>query len=676
MGQASNSTKILPPKSSEDFTDQERVVIKLTPSGTTAEGNVSPKNVKVKVGTTVVWENMLPEKVYVQSKPDENHYEGELLNGSYFFPGESREEKLDKIGTFIYDGSNGFGSYYVRGTITVVEEATEKKKIPIEIVKNQSANSDTDNASIPSTNNISDVKISDSPIKPLTPNETLTDTKPTNATVKLNSTENSMNSQDNSTVNPDVLLPEILSIKRPGYQAIVQVPLVAVLHDGNVTVLKEDNYPGNSTYLLNSYNPIYEFQFRQGSELPLQNIKQILIGEVKPYRNNSDALDSAYVFRNISFNEDTVLELENDGFSYMVIEAQFANNVSGIYALGFENTPGDSKEIGYRQSLQQKYKHDGLTVLNASSIKVNSDDSFLSVAESIMCHITSGYGFQVCKTTPKISVQNYSKGEESDSSSSTVSTSQSNESQSYSNSKLGITLEHPIDWKITDLKNGIQSIKKENMIYVEVRKHNLDSASVPLEQYVGDYIKERSTIREDFKLLNITETVTSGNLPAYKAIYTFLKTENQKDFTPGGTINKILRIWTFAQDNAYLFAYVADEDNYESYLPIAQKIIDSIEFIPISIQSNDNSEEKDGDSSNSDSKDNDDDSKDNDDDSKDNDDDSKDNDDDSKDNDDFEDTNGDGDIDCKDTDRRNFEVGPGDPGNLDGDGDGIGCEED
>jgi hypothetical protein len=398
VGQASNSTKILPPKSSEDLTHQERVVIKLTPSGTTAEGNVSPKNVKVKVGTTVVWENMLPEKVYVQSKPDENHYEGELLNGSYFFPGESREEKLDKIGTFIYDGSNGFGSYYVRGAITVVENATEEKTVPIESIDNRT---------------------------------------------------------------------------------------------------------------------------------------------------------------------------------------QFMTN----------------------------------------------DD--MSVHSAL---------------------------------------------QSYSNNKLGISLNHPTDWEVAYLKNGIQFIKEKNGVYVEVRKHNLESLGVPLKQYVGDYIKDRSSSREDFKLLNITETTISGNLPAYKAIYTFLKTENQNDFTTGGTTNKILRIWTFAQDNAYLVAYVADKDKYDLYLPIAEKIIASIEYIPI--QSNDKSEEEEGDSSDSEKKDNNSDSKDEDDDSKDEDDDSKDEDDDSKDEDDFEDTNGDGDIDCKDTDRRNFEVGPGDPGNLDGDGDGIGCEED
>ncbi len=402
-GQETNSTKVMAPKLSEDLTHQDTVLIKLTPSGTTAEADVSPRNIKVKVGTTVIWENGLPEKIYVQSKPDENHSEGELLNGTYFFPGESRAEKLDQIGTFIYDGSNGFGSYYVRGSINVVEEATKDIEIPFETSENQIANSPTVNES---------------------------------------------NKQEN--------------------------------------------------------------------------------------------------------------------------EVLFAS------------------------------------------------ESFAS-----------------------------------------------SEGQSYNNDKLGITLEHPVDWKITDLKNGIQVIKKENMIYVEVRKHNLDSIGAPLKQYVSDYIEERSSIREDFKLLNITETTISGNLPAYKSIYTFLKTENQKDFTTGGTTNKILRIWTFAQDNAYLFAYVSDEDNYDLHLPIAEKIIASIEFIPISIQSNDNSEEDERDSSDSDKKDNSSDSKDNDDD-----DDSKDNDDD----DDFEDKDGDGDIDCKDT-GNNVEVGSDDPHDLDRDGDGIGCDK-
>jgi hypothetical protein len=370
VGQASNSTKILPPQLSEDLTDQDTVVIKLTPSGTTAEGNVSPKNIKIKPGTTVVWQNMLPEKVYVHSKPDESHYEGELLNGSYFFPGESPEEKLNKIGTFTYDGSNGFGSYYVRGTITVVENATEKKTIPIEIIGNQS------------------------------------------------------------------------------------------------------------------------------------NI--------------------------------------NDRYRY--------NN-------------------------------------------------------------------------------------------------------------LGISLQHPPDWKFGSLKNGIQLIKEKNGVYVEIRKHNLDSSNADLKQYVLDDIKERSTERQNFGLLNITETMISGDLPAYATEYTFLKTENQKDFTSNGPTNKILRFWTFANGNAYTIAYVSEGDNYDLYLPTALKIIDTLKINPASQQSFSDNDSKDNNKSN-DSKDN----------NKSND--SKEN---NKSN-DSKDKNDSGDKDCSDFNKKNFKTPPGDPDHLDADHDGIACE--
>jgi len=142
VGQASNSTKLTIPKKSKDLTSQDRVLVKLSPSGTTAHGNVSPKNIKIKAGTTVVWQNDLPEKVYVESKPDEKHSQGELLNGTYIFPGESREQKLNDIGSFIYDGNSGFGSYYVRGYITVVNETTDEKNIPISTIQNQTTNYD------------------------------------------------------------------------------------------------------------------------------------------------------------------------------------------------------------------------------------------------------------------------------------------------------------------------------------------------------------------------------------------------------------------------------------------------------------------------------------------------------------------------------------------------------
>jgi Excalibur calcium-binding domain len=220
--------------------------------------------------------------------------------------------------------------------------------------------------------------------------------------------------------------------------------------------------------------------------------------------------------------------------------------------------------------------------------------------------------------------------------------------QPYRYNKLGISLEHPPDWKFASLKNGIQLINEKNGVYVEIRKHNLESSNPNLKQYVFDDIKERSTERQDFKILNITATTISGNLPAYKTEYSFLKTEDQKDFTINGTTNKILRFWTFANGNAYTVAYVSERGDYDLYFPVALKIIDTLKINPGSQQSFSDNDSKNNDKSN-DSKNND-----------------KSND--SKDGDDG------GDKDCSDFDKKNFKVQPGDPYDLDRDNDGIACE--
>jgi hypothetical protein len=150
-------------------------------------------------------------------------------------------------------------------------------------------------------------------------------------------------------------------------------------------------------------------------------------------------------------------------------------------------------------------------------------------------------------------------------------------SESYSDSKIGVSIEHPVDWKVTKLKNGFQLVKEKNMVYVEIRKHDDESSNTDLQQYVDDYIKERSSTREEFKLLNKTSTTISGNLPAYTALYTFLKTENQKDFSTQEK-NKILRFWTILGGNVYIIAYVSEEGKFDLYLPHAQKIIESFKI--------------------------------------------------------------------------------------------------
>ena len=102
--------------------------------------------------------------------------------------------------------------------------------------------------------------------------------------------------------------------------------------------------------------------------------------------------------------------------------------------------------------------------------------------------------------------------------------------ESYSNSNFGVNLEHPSDWKVAYLKNGFQLIKEKNVVYLEMRKHNLESSSGELEKFVDDDINDRSSSRDDFKLLNKTQTTISGNLPAYKVSIHLFENEKSKGF--------------------------------------------------------------------------------------------------------------------------------------------------
>ena len=148
--------------------------------------------------------------------------------------------------------------------------------------------------------------------------------------------------------------------------------------------------------------------------------------------------------------------------------------------------------------------------------------------------------------------------------------------QSYSYNDLGISLKKPSDWAFVSLKNGLQLIEEKNVVYLEIRKSNSQLSNTTLGQLANNDIQERFSSRKDFQLLNLSQTNISGNLPAYKAVYEFLKTP--KSATNEGTTNKVLRITTLANGDAYIVKYVSEKNKYDSYLPTAEKIIHSLKF--------------------------------------------------------------------------------------------------
>ena len=62
---------------------------------------------------------------------------------------------------------------------------------------------------------------------------------------------------------------------------------------------------------MHSFNPAVAFQFKEGSKLGVVNVPQVYVGTIKSYDGRADALESGSLFRDINFNEDTVLMLED-----------------------------------------------------------------------------------------------------------------------------------------------------------------------------------------------------------------------------------------------------------------------------------------------------------------------------------------------------------------------------
>ena len=140
--------------------------------------------------------------------------------------------------------------------------------------------------------------------------------------------------------------------------------------------------------------------------------------------------------------------------------------------------------------------------------------------------------------------------------------------KSYENDDLGISLKYPSDWTIKKLKEGVQFVNQKDANYVELRDHG--TATKDLKESVYDHISSRNDSRTDFKIQNISETKIAG-VPSYEVIYTFSGGGDQQ-------IEKVLRYYYIVNNKEYTIAYISNIDSYQSYLPAAKSIINSIDF--------------------------------------------------------------------------------------------------
>jgi hypothetical protein len=165
---------------------------------------------------------------------------------------------------------------------------------------------------------------------------------------------------------------------------------------------------------------------------------------------------------------------------------------------------------------------------------------------------------------------------------------------SYTNPQYGFSLLYPSSWISEEIAPGANltflisfsppphEFGESVFVYMAVK--NLTGNNASLKQFAQQEISflERpptaTSITEGNSVRTILQsepTTIAGNTPAHKVVYTE---------EVSGTLSKIMEVYAVNGDKGYIMSYFTDTAIYDKYLPIAQKMIDSLNVTASNIQ--------------------------------------------------------------------------------------------
>jgi hypothetical protein len=179
----------------------------------------------------------------------------------------------------------------------------------------------------------------------------------------------------------------------------------------------------------------------------------------------------------------------------------------------------------------------------------------------------------------------------------TISKEQSNNSLPYINPIYGIKIQYPSDWKLVERHdNGYHMLNviveflqpfqnnyynpdisaSHNSLRLSVQDYSAfedeqdnNKAGNQLQNIGNHRIGSNGISCPGFDLKSYIRNATLAGSPAYRIAFDYSYLDHNK---------KATEIWTVKDNKVYIINYVANEQVYDMTLPVAQKMIESLEL--------------------------------------------------------------------------------------------------
>jgi hypothetical protein len=140
----------------------------------------------------------------------------------------------------------------------------------------------------------------------------------------------------------------------------------------------------------------------------------------------------------------------------------------------------------------------------------------------------------------------------------------------YSNPTFGIRIQYPADWGRLDL-----SFLQNNSADINFYPLDDPSGSLSVRIQVESMLDSQNMSLNEYSRMKINST--EGQL--VESNTTILANLTAHEIVTHNSILKTLQVWALKGEKVFTITYQAEEEDFQNYLPIAKRMIESFEII-------------------------------------------------------------------------------------------------